>query len=110
VFYICTLFNPLSRIIKESFQRFNNFYFNLVLRFFSGFQKFFYEIINEFSFLFEENPRPDNGPITSIKLYEAEEILTSMGQQHKVLSEFYFQMNYETGEYKKFKQYKQINN
>ncbi len=56
-----------------------------------------------------DNPRPEHGPLVTIKLNEAEEVLTSAnGQQHKVLSEIYFQMNYETGEYKKFKKIKPI--
>jgi negative elongation factor A len=57
-----------------------------------------------------ENPRPDHGPIILIKLYEAEETLSSMvgGEQQKVLSEFFFQMNYDTGEYKKIKKCKPL--
>ncbi len=56
-----------------------------------------------------ENPRPEHGSLISIKLNESEEILTSSnGQQHKVLSELYFQMNYDTGEYKKIKKLKPI--
>ncbi len=52
-----------------------------------------------------ENPRPDQGPIVSLKLNEIEEVLTNQatGQQHRVISELYFQMNYDTGEYKKVK-------
>ena len=30
------------------------------------------------------------------------------GQQHKMLSELYFQMNYDTGEYKKVKKLKPL--
>jgi hypothetical protein len=45
----------------------------------------------------------------SIKLNEVEEVLTaSSGQQHRVISELYFQMNYDTGEYKKVKKLKPI--
>jgi negative elongation factor A len=56
-----------------------------------------------------ENPRPDHGPLITIKLNETEELFTaSTGQQQKVLSEVYFQMNYETGEYKKIKKMKPI--
>jgi negative elongation factor A len=56
-----------------------------------------------------ENPRPEHGPLITIKLNESEELLTSTsGQQHKVLSELFFQMNYDTGEYKKIKKMKPI--
>lgn len=56
-----------------------------------------------------ENPRPEHGSLVSIKLNESEEILTSSnGQQHRVLSELFFQMNYDTGEYKKIKKVKPI--
>jgi hypothetical protein len=56
-----------------------------------------------------ENPRPEHGPLITIKLNESEEMLTSSsGQQHKVLSELFFQMNYDTGEYKKIKKMKPI--
>jgi negative elongation factor A len=56
-----------------------------------------------------ENPRPDQGPLITIKLNESEEYFTAAtGQQHKVLSEIYFQMNYNTGEYKKIKKMKPI--
>lgn len=56
-----------------------------------------------------ENPRPEDGSVISIKLNEAEEILTSQnGQQLRVIGELYFQMNFETGEYKKIKKFKQL--
>jgi negative elongation factor A len=58
-----------------------------------------------------ENPQPQNGPLITIKLNEAEEIVqTTNGQQHKVLSELYFQMNFDTGEYKKIKKLKPLSN
>ncbi len=57
-----------------------------------------------------DNPRPEHGPIVTIKLNECEELISSTmtGQQHKVLSENYFQMNYDTGEYKKIKKIKPV--
>lgn len=60
-------------------------------------------------FFILENPRPEHGPIVLIKLNEAEEILTTPnGQQHRVIGELYFQMNYTTGEYQKIKKFKQL--
>ncbi len=58
-----------------------------------------------------ENPRPDQGNLITIKLNESEEFFTSStGQQHRVLSEVFFQMDYNTGEYKKIKRMKPIAN
>ncbi len=57
----------------------------------------------------KENPQPEQGPLITIKLNEAEEVLTaSNGQQNRVLSELFFQMNYDTGEYKKIKKFKPL--
>ena len=56
-----------------------------------------------------ENPNPERGPIITIKLNEAEEIYTAPnGMQHKVIGETYFQMNYDTGDYKKLKKIRAI--
>jgi len=53
-----------------------------------------------------DNP-PENGPIMAIKLNEAEEVVTMPdGQQSKVLTELFFHMNFETGEFKKVKHIK----
>ena len=79
----------MSRLFK-----FQNLISNLIIIFFS---------------ISIENPRPEHGPLITIKLNESEEMLTSSsGQQHKVLSELFFQMNYDTGEYKKIKKMKPI--
>lgn len=54
-----------------------------------------------------ENPRPDQGSLVAIKLNESEEtILAANGQEQKVMAELFFEMNYETGEYKKMKRLK----
>ncbi len=58
-----------------------------------------------------DNPCPDKGSLIAIKLNEAEEIISSAnGQQHRVVGELYFEMNYDTGEYKKIKKFKNILN
>ena len=55
-------------------------------------------------FEIEENPQPENGPLLSIKLSENEELLQlPNGHTQKIICEIFFQMNYETGEYKKIK-------
>ncbi|CAF0812308.1 unnamed protein product [Brachionus calyciflorus] len=56
-----------------------------------------------------ENPRPDQGPLLLIKLNEAEELMTApTGEQYQIIAETYFQMNYDTGEYKQIKKIKPI--
>ena len=43
----------------------------------------------------------------AIKLNEGDEIiLTGNGQQQRVVAELYFEMNYDTGEYRKVKKYR----
>ncbi|RNA20575.1 negative elongation factor A [Brachionus plicatilis] len=57
----------------------------------------------------KNNPRPDQGPVLLISLNEIEETVTTVtGEHHQVISETYFQMNYETGEYKKVKKIKPL--
>ncbi len=70
--------------------------------------KFSFKIVF-FSMKIEENPRPEQGPLLTIKLNESEEIFVSNGVQNKAISELFFQMNYDTGEYKKIKKFKPIN-
>lgn len=54
-----------------------------------------------------DNPQPNQGSLITIKLNEAAEIVISAdGQRHSVISELYFEMNYDTGTYKKVKRYK----
>jgi negative elongation factor A len=60
-----------------------------------------------FSFFLIENPRPEQGSLIAIKLNEGDEIiLTGNGQQQRVVAELYFEMNYDTGEYRKVKKYR----
>ena len=56
-----------------------------------------------------ENPCPQQGNILSIRLSEAEELVTMPDQtQKQKLVDTYFQMNYLTGEWKRVKKYKDL--
>lgn len=57
-----------------------------------------------------ENPRPEQGSLIAIKLNEADEIIvTGNGIQQRVIAELYFEMNYDSGEYRKVKKYRSPN-
>ncbi|KAK7110149.1 hypothetical protein V1264_014074 [Littorina saxatilis] len=56
-----------------------------------------------------ENPCPQQGNVLNIKLSENEEsIAQTDGSQKKVMVDTYFQMNYGSGEWKRFKKYRDI--
>lgn len=58
--------------------------------------------------MFADNPCPQQGNVLNIKLSENEEMVTQDGIQKKVLVDTYFQMNYGSGEWKRFKKYREI--
>ncbi|XP_076436250.1 negative elongation factor A-like [Babylonia areolata] len=54
-----------------------------------------------------ENPCPQQGSVLNIKLSENEEVVGQAdGTQKTVMVDTYFQMNYDTGEWKRFKKYR----
>lgn len=56
-----------------------------------------------------ENPCPQQGNVLNIKLSENEENISHAdGSQKKVIVDTYFQMNYGSGEWKRFKKYRDI--
>lgn len=56
-----------------------------------------------------ENPCPQQGNVLNIKLSEDEEVVAQdNGTQKKMVVDTYFQMNYGTGEWKRFKKYREI--
>ena len=55
-----------------------------------------------------ENPCPGQGNVLNIKLSEDEEVVKNQdGSQRKVVMDTYFQMNYGTGEWKRFRKYRE---
>ncbi|KAK7494204.1 hypothetical protein BaRGS_00014486 [Batillaria attramentaria] len=55
-----------------------------------------------------DNPCPQQGNVLNIKLSENEEVVQADGVEKKVLVDTYFQMNYGTGEWKRFKKFRDI--
>ena len=54
-------------------------------------------------------PFPTQGNVLNIKLSENEEgISQADGSQKKVIVDTYFQMNYGSGEWKRFKKYRDV--
>lgn len=52
---------------------------------------------------FSDNPCPQQGDVLNIKLGEREEdIVMTDGSTKKMIEDTYFQMNYATGEWKRF--------
>jgi hypothetical protein len=61
-----------------------------------------------FFFFSLDNPCPTQGNVLNIKLSEDEEIVVQTdGSQRKVVVDTYFQMNYGTGEWKRFRKYRE---
>ncbi|KAJ8316891.1 hypothetical protein KUTeg_004795 [Tegillarca granosa] len=55
-----------------------------------------------------ENPCPQQGHVLSIRLSENREVLNQPDGSHKtVIADTFFQMNYETGEWKRIKKYRE---
>lgn len=60
-------------------------------------------------FWISENPCPQQGNILSIRLSEAKELVSLNDQSQKqMLVDTFFQMNYLTGEWKRVKKYREI--
>lgn len=61
------------------------------------------------SFWISENPCPQQGNILSIRLSEAKELVALPDQSQKqMLVDTFFQMNYLTGEWKRVKKYREV--
>ena len=57
--------------------------------------------------MLSENPCPQQGNVLNIKLSENEETVAQPdGTQKTVIVDTYFQMNYGSGEWKRFKKYR----
>jgi len=62
-----------------------------------------------YSFFSSENPCPQQGNILSIRLSEGQELGSLPDQTQKnMLVDTFFQMNYLTGEWKRVKKYREI--
>ena len=62
-----------------------------------------------YSFISSENPCPQQGNILSIRLSEGQELGSLPDQTQKnMLVDTFFQMNYLTGEWKRVKKYREI--
>ncbi|XP_046341008.2 negative elongation factor A-like [Haliotis rufescens] len=56
-----------------------------------------------------DNPCPQQGDILNIRLSETEETVQQTdGVQRKMIADTYFQMNYSTGEWKRFKKFREL--
>lgn len=59
-------------------------------------------------FLSTENPCPQQGHVLSIRLSENKEIVTQADSSQKAMVvDTFFQMNYQTGEWKRIKKFKE---
>ena len=59
--------------------------------------------------LISENPCPQQGHVLSIRLSENEEPVTQVdGTSKNMIADTFFQMNYETGEWKRIKKYREL--
>ena len=56
-----------------------------------------------------ENPCPQQGSILSIRLSESKELVTQLNQtQKEMIVDTFFQMNYSTGEWKRVKKFREV--
>jgi negative elongation factor A len=59
-------------------------------------------------FLISDNPCPQQGNVLSIRLSENKEMIQQAdGTSKTMLADMFFQMNYETGEWKRIKKYRE---
>ena len=60
--------------------------------------------VDKFHFLLSDNPFPQQGPILTIKLSEDTDITSQIdGNAQTTLIEMLFEMNYETGHWRRLK-------